>query len=154
MIERPEVVTTKHQLTAIIHLTIPKAAIQKEMGPAIQELYSVLREQGISPEGPWYSHHLAMSPDTWDFEVGVPTKTPVTPQGRVKPGDLRAATVARAVYHGGYDGLGAGWGELMSWISENKHTACGDLWEVYMKGPESTDDPAQYRTELNRPLVS
>lgn len=154
MIEAPEIVTTKQQLTAIIHLTIPKGAIQKEMGPALQEVYSVLSEQGISPEGPWYTHHLVMRPDVWDFEVGVPTKTPVEPKGRVKPGDLRPATVARTVYHGGYEGLGDGWGELMKWISESGHTACADLWEVYVRGPESAGDPAEYRTELNRPLAT
>jgi effector-binding domain-containing protein len=73
--------------------------------------------------------------------------------GRVQPGQLPAVRVARTVYHGGYEGLGGGWGELMAWIAANGHTAATDLWEVYLTDPSSSPDPASWRTELNRPLV-
>ena len=33
------------------------------------------------------------------------------------------------------------------------HRPAEDLWERYVKGPESGPDPAAYRTELNRPLA-
>jgi hypothetical protein len=36
-----------------------------------------------------------MSPDIFDFELGVKVSTPVKPTGRVKPGELPAAKVAR-----------------------------------------------------------
>jgi hypothetical protein len=36
----------------------------------------------------------------------------VTPVGRVKAGQLPATTIARTIYHGDYDGLGAAWGEF------------------------------------------
>lgn len=53
-----------------------------------------------------------MDPDTFDFEVGVPVAAPVAAAGRVKPGELPAATVARTVYHGDYSGLGEAWGRV------------------------------------------
>ncbi|MDE1952064.1 MAG: hypothetical protein KGL51_10075 [Betaproteobacteria bacterium] len=34
----------------------------------------------------------------------------------------RAATVARMVYHGVYQGLPGAWNELMQWIADNGHT--------------------------------
>ena len=44
--------------------------------------------------------------------------------------------VARTIYHGGYDGLGAAWGELDAWIAAHGHTPAVDLWECYAAGPE------------------
>jgi effector-binding domain-containing protein len=64
---------------------------------------------------------------------------------------LRAATVARSVYHGDYEGLADAWGELMTWIEARALTPADDLWECYTVGPETCDDPSDRRTELNRP---
>jgi effector-binding domain-containing protein len=94
-----------------------------------------------------------MDPDIWDFEVGVPVSRPVSPAGRVEPGELPAATVARTVYHGSYEGLGAAWGEFFEWITARGHTPAADFWECYLAGPESGPDPAAWRTELNKPLI-
>jgi effector-binding domain-containing protein len=77
----------------------------------------------------------------------------VTPVGRVKPGQLPATRVARTVYAGPYEDLGAAWGELMQWMSANGHSPASNLWESYLSGPESSPDSAQWRTELNRPLL-
>jgi effector-binding domain-containing protein len=109
--------------------------------------------QGIAPVGPWFTHHLRMDPDTFDFEIGVPVATPVAAAGRVKPGRLPAATVARTVYRGRYEGLPAAWGEFMAWVAAQGHTPAADLWEIYVAGPESSPDPADWRTELNRPIT-
>lgn len=152
MIDEPKVVETEAQKAAVIHLTIPREKIQEEMGPGYNELMSTLKAQGITPTGPWFSHHFRMDPKVFDFEIGVPVAAEVQPAGRVKPGILPAAKVARTTYRGGYDGLGPAWGEFESWLSKNGHAAAPDLWEVYSAGPETGNDPDLYRTELNRPL--
>lgn len=153
MIDAPQIVQTAAQPVALIHLTIPKADVQKMMGPGISEVLSTIAAQGIAATGPWLTHHLRMDPQTWNFEISVPVASPVNPAGRVKPGTLRAARVARTNYHGPYEGLGDAWGELMQWIAANGHTPAADLWECYAAGPESGPDPAKWRTELNRPLL-
>jgi len=153
MIDTPAVTTTTEQPTAVIHLTIPRSEIQKEMGPAHQELFSTLAAQGITPTGPWFSHHFRMDPATFDFEVGVPVSAPVKPAGRVAGSRLPAARIARTVYRGGYEGLGEAWGEFETWIKGAGLKPAKELWEVYAAGPESGSDPATYRTELNRPLA-
>ena len=124
------------------------------MGPGIGELMAALDAQGVAPAGPWYSHHLRMDPGVFDFEIGVPVSAPVKAAGRVVPGQLPAATVARAVYRGPYEGLGAAWDEFHAWIASQGLTPTADLWECYVAGPESGSDPAAWRTELNQPLVS
>ncbi len=90
MIETPSIVMSTKQLAAVIHLTIPRADIQKEMGPAFKELMAAVSAQGIKPTGPWFSHHFKTDPATFDFEIGVPVGSPVKPVGRVKMGELPA----------------------------------------------------------------
>lgn len=153
MLETPHITQVDAQQTAVIRLTIPRAEIQSVMGPGIEELMATVQAQGVAPTGPWFSHHFAMHPDTFDFEIGVPVSAPVSPSGRVQPGSLPAAKVARTILHGNYDGLGAGWGEFLGWVEAQGYQAAPDLWEVYVKGPESDPDPASWRTELNKPLL-
>ncbi len=153
MLDKPQIVQTAAQLTAIIHLTVPREEIRNVMGPGISELMAAVAAQGIAPAGPWFTHHLRMDPDTFDFEISVPVSAPVAAVGRVKPGQWPATKVARTVFHGDYEGLGAAWGEFDAWIAAEGHTPGADLWECYVAGPESNPDPATWRTELNRPLT-
>ncbi len=92
MLDQPQITQTTAQLAAVIRLTIPRSEIQNAMGSGIGELMTTLAAQGIAPTGPWYSHHLRMDPGIFDFEIGVPVSAPVTPAGRVVPGELPAAT--------------------------------------------------------------
>src|SRR6185436_115344 len=105
--------------------------------------------QGIAVVGPWFTRHLRMAPEIFDFEICLPVATPVEPTNRVRAGCLAAANVVRSVYTGPYEGLGEAWGELMGWIAANGLKARPDLWERYLSGPESNPDPATFRTELN-----
>src|SRR4051812_20203585 len=100
MLDTPRIVQTEACQTAVIRLTIPRAEIGQVMGPGLKELMATVAAQGSSTTGPWFSHHFAMHPDTFDFEIGVPLSAPVTPAGRVTPGSLPAARVARTVLHG------------------------------------------------------
>lgn len=152
MIETPELVTLDTGPIAIIHVTVARDAIQSVMGPGIAELHAVVAAQGIASTGPWFTHHLRMAPDVFDFEIGVPVAAPVVPAGRVLPGVRPAARVARTTYRGGYEGLGAAWGAFERWLSEEGHVPDEDLWEVYLVGPESGPDPAGWCTQLNRPV--
>lgn len=154
MLETPQVTETTAQLTAVIHLTVPREEIREVMGPGIEEVMAVVASQGVGPAGPWFTHHLRMDPDVFDFEVGVPVTAPVAATGRVRPGRLPAVTVARTVYQGDYEGLGAAWGEFDAWIAAQGYATGPDLWERYLVGPESNPDPASWRTELSRPLAS
>jgi effector-binding domain-containing protein len=152
MLESPKITQTDAQHTAVIHVTVPRNRIQEVMGPGLKELRATVAAQGIDIAGPWFTHHLKMDPEVFDFEIGLPVKTPVSASGRVRPGNLPAVKVARTVYRGAYEGLGAAWGQFMEWIKTHGHEPCPDLWEVYSAGPESSPDPANWRTELNRPL--
>lgn len=153
MIDTPQIVQTAAQPTAVIRLTIPRAEIRNVMGSGIGELMATLGTQGVVPAGRWFTHHLKMDPDVFDFEIGVPVTAPVAAAGRVAPGQLPAATVARTIYHGPYEGLAAAWPQLDAWIAARGRTPGPSLWETYVTDPASNPDPATWRTELTRPLA-
>ncbi len=153
MLMTPEIVVTDVQPTAVIRFTVPRSEIQQVMGPGFQELMEVLAAQGIEPIGAWFTHHLRTAPEVFDFELGAPIAAPLVATGRVEASYLPAATVARTIYVGPYEGLGAAWSEFDAWIAEAGYTPDNNLWEHYLLGPEASPDPAAWRTELNRPLI-
>lgn len=153
MLDTPQIVQVSARQTAVIRLTIPRAEIQQVMGPGFGELMGAVTAQGIGPDGPLYSHHFRMDPDVFDFEIGVAVRAPVQPVGRVQPGQLPAARVARTIYRGPYEGLGAAWAELCSWLEAQGLPGQSNLWESYLTGPDASPDPATWQTELNRPLA-
>lgn len=153
MLSTPQIIQTRAEQAAIIRLTIPRSEMMKQFGPAVGELMAALAAQNVQPVGAIFAHHLKMSADTFDFELGVQTASPVQPAGRVQPGELPAAKVARTVYSGPYEGLPSAWGEFNSWMKAQSLKQADDLWEVYSVGPQSNPDPATWRTELNRPLA-
>jgi effector-binding domain-containing protein len=153
MLDTPQIIHTDEQLSAVIHLTVSRAEIGHVMGPAIDEIISVLAAQGATPAGPCFSFHWKRPSDMFDFEVGFPVNRSITPTGRVKMSKLPAAKVARTTYRGGYEGLPSAWGEFCTWIENKGFIAQESLWESYIVGPASSPDPDQWRTELNRPLA-
>ena len=153
MLDTPHITQSATQLCAAIHLVIPRDKIQSVMGPGLSELMATIAAQGIKPTGPWFTHHLKMVPDHWDFEIGVPVSAPVVAAGRVMPSQWPAMKVARTVYYGPYEGLGNAWGEFLGWIAANGYTPAPDLYECYLTGPESSPDSARWRTELTKPLA-
>jgi effector-binding domain-containing protein len=153
MIETPRIINTQARAAAVIRLTIPRAQMQQAMGPAIGEVMAVVAAQRLTPVGPLFSHHFKMDPSTFDFEVGLPISSPVTPTGRVQRGELPASRVARTIYRGPYEGLGDAWCEFEKWIKYNGHDAAPNLWECYLSGPESGQPASAWETQLNRPLL-
>lgn len=154
MLETPQITRTDARPTAVIRLTVPRTEIRNVMEPARIELLDALAAQGVAPDGPWFTHHLRMDPDVFDFEIGLPVREPLSAIGRVITGEWPATRVARAELRGDYAGLPAAWAELDAWLASAGHTPAADLWERYLVGPESSADPASWRTELNRPLAA
>ena len=152
MLDKPRIVEFEAQQVAAIRLLVPRAEIRNVMGPGLAELAAVLAAQGIAPAGPWLTHHFRNPGDTFDFEICIPVAETVTPSGRVKPSELPAGTVARAIYRGPYEGLGAAWGEFGAWIEAQGHVPSVELWECYLAGPETGPDSSTWQTELNRPI--
>lgn len=85
MIDPPQITVTDAQRIAVIHLTVPRSEIRKVMQPGLRELMAALSAQGIAPAGPWFTHHLRMDPEIFDFEIGMPVRAPVASAGVSSP---------------------------------------------------------------------
>ncbi|HEY8160634.1 MAG TPA: GyrI-like domain-containing protein [Methylobacter sp.] len=141
MIDTPQLIQTEEQLTAVIHLIVPRAEISHVMEPAIAEIMSTIAAQGTTITGPCFSYHKKRPTDIFDFEVGFPVSQPITAVGRVRMSKLPAVKVVRTIYQGDYEGLGAAWGELCKWIEAEGLNVQESLWECYLTDPESNPDP-------------
>jgi effector-binding domain-containing protein len=154
MIETPTIVETPARAVAVLAVTVPRDRIREVMGPGIQELMGAVAAQGIATAGPWFTHHLRMDPEVFDFEIGVPVASAIAPAGRVRPSERPAMRVARATYRGPYEGLPSAWEEFDAWVRAEGHGAGGDVWETYAVGPESGSEPSEWVTILERPLAA
>ena len=152
MIGTPEITETLPHPAAVIHVTVPRDEIRTVMPVAIREILATLSSQGTTPAGPLFDHHLKTSEQVFDFEVGFPIVSPMQPTGRVKNGELPGGRIARAVMRGNYEGLAGAWAEFHEWMKSEGHMSRGDFWQIFTAGPESSPDPANWRTHLCLPL--
>lgn len=152
-LDAPHVTDAPALTTAVVRLTVPREQIAHVMAPAILEVMGTVAAQRVAVTGAWFVRYLRMEDALLEFEAGVPVDAPVAPAGRVMPGALPAARVARAEYRGGYEGLPAAWAALAAWAAAHGHVLAPGIWEHYVVGPESGSDPSAWRTELNHPLV-
>lgn len=153
MIDTPRIVDLPAVQVAFIPVVVPRPQIREVMGPGIAEVLAAVAAQGQSPAGPWLTHHQRIDPEVFDFRICVPIASPIRRAGRVQAGELAAARVAQTVYRGPYEGLADAWPEFRAWTAAAGLVMRTDIWERYVLGPESSDDPGQWCTELNWPLA-
>ena len=152
-IDPPEIVETPAAEIAFIHVVIPRSQMSEAFGPAIDEVLAALAAQGVTPAGPLFAHHVAMSDEYFDMEVGFPVSKPFTASGRVVPGNRPALKVARTTMSGNYEHLPSAWGEFQEWVDAQGVSQAADIWETYVVGPETSENPDDWRTTMERPLT-
>jgi effector-binding domain-containing protein len=152
MIDTPKVVQTQELLAAVIPFKIRREEMMTVFGPAVEELVKVLKGQGIAPASAIFAHHLRMTPEHFDFEMGFVVDRPVKGEGRVIPSKLPATKVMRTIYRGGYEGLPGAWGEFDAWMKKEGVQQGEGLWELYDKGPQTSPDPTKWETVLSKPV--
>jgi effector-binding domain-containing protein len=152
-IVNPHLASTPSGSVAYIHLQIAKADIQHMMGPAIQEVYAVIKVQSAQVAGAHFTVHHAISADGWDFDVCVPVASPVFTSGRVLHKVLTPHQAATASYLGPYEGLHTGWLALRAWMDVQGYQRAAWICEVYETGPASGLAVSEWKTQLYQPIV-
>jgi effector-binding domain-containing protein len=108
----------------------------------LDEVWACLRANGIHSG---CRNVMLYLDDLPHVEVGVELTQPCRLTGRVVSSSLPAATVAKAVHWGTYDGLGGVHDAVKAWCRARDRPRAGPWWEVY--GPHR-DDPAEVWTEV------
>ena len=148
----PAVVTLEPATTAVIRHVVPMDRLPEVFDRSFGALAAAVSAQGAGVAGPAFALYHGLPTDTVDLEVGFPTQRAVRADGDVVASALPGGRVARAVHAGSFDGLGAAWGRLRSWIDDQGLRAGETFWEVYLTQPTPDMDPAELRTELNWPV--
>lgn len=120
---------------------------------AFGELFGRLGLLGVEPAGHPFVIYHAFGPSEMDAEVCVPIAQPASATGRMVSRQLPALTVARTLHVGPYEELGAAYRALTDWIERNGFQTSGPVQERYLNGPGEGVGPAEFRTEVEIPIV-
>ncbi len=120
------------------------------------ELEGFLAAQGVKAVGPCLTiyHDDEYRERDVDIEVCEPVDKPLPAHSSIKVYELPAVeSMATMLMAGAYDGFGQAYGNLIHWIEANGYRICGPNREVYLHGVEHTQNPAEYLTEIQIPVV-
>ncbi|MFJ6104267.1 GyrI-like domain-containing protein [Streptomyces sp. NPDC092359] len=145
----PQVVRREPVTTAVVRGHVPFAELRDFFDSAFGTLGRVLREQGVTPLGAAFALHHGTSGEKADLEVGFPTDRAVREEAGVVAATLPGGRVARLTHHGAFDGLGASWERLGTWMRDRGLARGEDRWEEYTTQPSPDMDPRDLRTELH-----
>jgi len=141
----------------------PAAAISSVVGQAdlhdwflgaFGELYATLDAQQLAADGPGggiFATEL-FARDQGQATLFVPGRTPVRPVGRVVPLTVPAAELATIIHHGTHTDIDRAYGALASYVTQHALAVDGPIREYYLIDRHSTDDEAQWRTEIGWPI--
>jgi effector-binding domain-containing protein len=147
----PEVVRLSVRETAVIVAETTIKDLPQAIAEAIPAVATTVTKSGVALTGPPFVRYLAVGPAV-RAEIGFPVGTAISPHGRVQPGRLPSGEAARIVHLGPYDTLAATYDRLLAWIAARGRAQAGPFWEVYWTDPDTSPDPATWRTEVFAPL--
>jgi effector-binding domain-containing protein len=158
-VTEPKLDTRPEQHYMGIHAEVSQGEMGSGIIPKlIGEVYEWLGKNGIEPDGPVFMRfNIINMPGKLDVEIGVPVKSPVKGDDRVRPGMLPAGRYASLVYTDVTKGIEGnsvliGWAkdkgiEWDAWDDPKGH-AFRSRYEIYIDGPEEDPDPTNWRTEV------
>lgn len=122
------------------------------IGEYLNEVWRHVQRQGGRPVGPPFTRYHAVDGHRIDLEAGLPVQSALPGEGRVQPGELPGGEVAVTTHVGPYEGLATAGEALAAWTWAQGREAAGLNWEVYVTDPGMEPDPANWRTEVVKPL--
>jgi effector-binding domain-containing protein len=131
----------------------PQAELPGFIGDAFGALFGRLGLLGVKPAGHPFVIYHAFDPEEIDAEVCLPVAPDITGSGRTQTRTLPSMTVARTLHVGPYEDLGDAYAVLTEWVRHNKFETAGPVQERYLNGPGDHVPPAEYRTEIEIPIV-
>ncbi|MGO1973715.1 MAG: GyrI-like domain-containing protein [Propionibacteriaceae bacterium] len=144
----PTLIETDAVPAVVVRGKVPMAELRDFFDRSFGQIERACAEQGIIPTGAAFARYHGAPTEIVDLEVGLPTGSPVRAAGGVEAGLLPAGRVVTATHIGGYEGLGAAWGQVGDWLGQQGLTPTETLWEVYVTEPAPDVDPDTMRTDV------
>ncbi|MBN1411701.1 MAG: MerR family transcriptional regulator [Spirochaetales bacterium] len=121
----------------------------------VEHLYPVYQTHAAKIAGPFIAiyHDMEYREKDVDIESAIPINGEFEIKKPLVIRDLPGIETAVTTIHKGlYETIGNAYRALMEWCEDNGYELDGPDREVYLTGPESVSDPAQYVTELQQPV--
>ncbi|MBU5438034.1 MerR family transcriptional regulator [Tissierella sp. MSJ-40] len=123
----------------------------QQIDDLICNLYKSIERMNLKPSGPVMSiyHDKEFDPESTDLEVCIPVnKNLAVKNSRELAGGLHACTT----FIGPYSRFGEAYAKVIKWIQDNGYQIAGAPFDIYIVGPDSTDNSDEYVTEICFPV--
>ncbi len=136
-----------------MHAIVAQPRLTEFFGQAFTTVATELANQGEAPAGPPVALYRWESGSLLDVTAGFPVSGAVDETVSTKIAVIPGGDAVEAMHAGPYDSLAADYEEIAHWLKEHDLTAAPVMWEEYLVGPESEDDPERWLTRIVFPLV-
>ena len=144
----PELVTNPELHLATVRAQVTGDEIRSLYDGAFPKIFGALGRAGIAPAAVPLGVMHGEPGATFDISVAVPVAEPFAGDGEVRGETIPEGPAARLLALGDYDGLGAAYGKLYSWIEEQGLVPTGLAWEEYLTEPAPGGDPSLNETAI------
>lgn len=160
MLTKPVITHHEERPYVAIPARVNMRDIPSALPPLIPQVFAWLAQHNIAPAGaPFFLYLSIDQQNNLEARVGVPTAKPVTTKDDLLSAAFPAGNYLEITSTGSYDGLKEAHMVLEAWIREKglkercPATSNGAAWEggrteSYVFGPESTQNPDDYRTDV------
>lgn len=126
-----------------------------DIGPKFSKGYSELMkctQEGQLHPKKFLAWYYSKQPP-WIMDVAVETdRLPSELKGRIKSRIEKGGELLIAHVWGPYSELGQAYIQIENWLKQNKRTARGNPFEVYLNDPVSVKNPSEIQTDIYQPL--
>jgi len=135
-----------------MHAIVAQPRLTEFFGQAFTAVATELANQGEAPAGPPVALYRWESGSLLDVTAGFPVRGPVDETVTAKIAMIPGGDAVEAIHTGPYDSLAGDYAEITEWLRDRGLTPSPVMWEEYLVGPESEDDPERWTTRIVFPL--
>lgn len=130
-------------------------AIPENMRKAFTKLCVLMNEAKVTPLGSaCFCYNVKLSKETMDYTAAVIYNGDDVQLGELHSKEIPAHKAIKVILHGSYEFMGDGWSGAYAHLRGLKLKMDKKVppYEVYLKGPHNTENPAEYVTEIRFPV--
>lgn len=124
----------------------------EDLEELIEQLGILIESNKVEPLGPFMVvyHSRDFNPEASDIQVCVPVSDKFS---NLQGYSTQSQGLYACVTHkGGYKKIGAAYGEIFKWINTNGYKIVGSPYEMYLVGPDNSENEKSYRTQICFPI--
>lgn len=147
-----ERITVASRTVLGVRETVQPEDLSEFFGRAFERAQSAIRDQGAIVAGPPVAVYRGDPEHGFDVLAGFPVMGAVQGSAGVEVTELPSGQAIAAIHIGSYDAMGETYATVTSWMQDRHLTPAEPMWEEYLAGPETSPDPAGWRTRIVFPL--